>query len=320
MDDLQPPPTVGSADYQLPAPTDKDEPMTDENPDGVSAGPYGGDERPEPNAADPTPIRDNLRFADPERPDTLLNFDESGQVREESAVSRSGVTDSGVHHWREGPPPTEPMQFAEPALQDSQPLTPEAYANADRADCPHCHGTGKILTTADLLRESIGLLGNDPRELDNFVAEFYRRLLDAAPDLAPLFPEDLTRTGTGSDPNGRGKAQRDKLLHALIALATSYDPDDTEKMKVLDTHLAAFGRSHASFPRADGSGLGATLDEYHAVKVTLFGLLHDAAGERWLPEYDDVWSEAYDYAAAAMMFAGQRHALGRQLFPRTTRR
>lgn len=324
---LKPRPTVGTADYQLPESDRKDQTMSDENPDNVSAGPYGGDDPREPNPADPTP----LRFADPDNPGRVIAFDPDLGV-----VRSVPVADTGSHHWQAPPPASEPMQFHLDGTPDrgytvddvatqeadrevSQPLTPAAYANPDRPDCPHCHGTGKVLTTSDLLRASLALLGTDPRELDHFVAEFYARLLDLAPDLAPLFPADLV--DANADPDGGGKGQRDKLLNALIALGTSYDPEDSEKMRLLDQELARFGRAHAAFPsaRGNGSAVGATLEEYHAVKVVLFNLLHDVVGEAWRGEYDDAWSEAYDYAAAAMMFSGQRHALGRQLFPRTTR-
>ncbi len=191
---------------------------------------------------------------------------------------------------------------AAPNQDDSQPLVPPVRASAEV--CEACHGTGRVLTTNDLLRLSIALLGDDPAGHHEFVAEFYRRLLIEAPDLAALFPADLTDPFSG----GAGKIQRDKLLGALVALSQSYDPDapDSEGMQILDTHLATFGRSHVRFFRPDGSERGATLDEYAAVKRVLFGTLLDAAGEAWRPEFTDAWSEAYDYAAATMMYAQHR--------------
>jgi hemoglobin-like flavoprotein len=167
--------------------------------------------------------------------------------------------------------------------------------------CPHCHGTGHVLTTNDYLRESLTLLGDQG---DSVVAEFYARLLTEAPDLAPLFPADLVDPLAGAGSPGR--LQRDKLLGALVAVSQTYDRADPAAMEILDTHLATFGRSHANFQRPDGTVRGATLAEYHAVKVVLFGTLHDAAGEAWRPEYDDAWSEAYDYAVGEMLHA-QNH-------------
>jgi hemoglobin-like flavoprotein len=195
----------------------------------------------------------------------------------------------------------ENARYSDPAPADvaapDVPRAPMAFEDSLVRDlCPHCRGTGKVLTDNDLLRESLALLGDHG---DAVVREFYINLFDLAPDLAALFPADLLREDTI-------KGQRDKLLKALASLAQLYDPARSEQMGVLDTHLQSFGRMHASFNRPDGSVRGATLDEYHAVKVVLFNTLHAAAGEAWRPEYDDVWSQAYDYAAAAMLFHGQR--------------
>jgi hemoglobin-like flavoprotein len=165
--------------------------------------------------------------------------------------------------------------------------------------CPHCRGTGYALTKNDLLRESIGLLGDAG---DEVMRLFYANLLEVAPELRPLFPLDLTEPGS----LGAGRIQRDKLLGALVAVSQTYDPDRPDQMQILDNHLKSFGNSHAAFDRGDGRVQGATLAEYTAVKVVLFNTLHDVAGEAWRSEYDDVWSEAYDYAAGAMLFHGMR--------------
>jgi hemoglobin-like flavoprotein len=178
-------------------------------------------------------------------------------------------------------------------------LTAGGAVDPNRDVCPHCRGTGYVLTTNDLLRESIALLGDAG---DDVMRLFYENLLNAAPYLAPLFPRDLTTPGG----DGAGKMQRDKLLGALVAVSQTYDPDHPEQMQILDTHLETFGRSHAAFDRGNGRVQGATLAEYNAVKVVLFNTLHDVAGALWRPEYDDVWSEAYDYAAGGMLFHGMR--------------
>jgi hemoglobin-like flavoprotein len=180
-------------------------------------------------------------------------------------------------------------------------------------DCAACGGTGYVIrSTNDLLRESLELVGTGG---DMIVKEFYTRLLHAAPDLAPLFPSDLTTAQT-SDPNSPGAAQRDRLLGALVALSNSYNPDDGDSMDRLDTALEAFGRSHAAFARPDGTVQGATLDEYAAVKSVLFETLVQAAGDAWLPAYTVAWSEAYDYAAATMMH--EQHRAGFR-YPRSVR-
>jgi hemoglobin-like flavoprotein len=190
-----------------------------------------------------------------------------------------------------------PIDLPEVVEDPPAATTNSRMAAPSRADCPHCRGTGKTLTTNDLLRESVALIGQHG---DDVVREFYHRLLDVAPGLAELFPSDLL----GDDAL---KGQRDKLLQALVALATLYDPENSEQMAILDTHLATFGRSHGSFYRAsEGVTRGATLDEYQAVKVVLFGTLHDFGEALWLSEYDTAWSAAYDYAAGAMLFHGMR--------------
>lgn len=180
-----------------------------------------------------------------------------------------------------------------------------------RAPCPACFGTGRVLTVNDLLRQSLLLLGQDDTVHQKVVATFYRDLLADAPDLAPLFPDDLT------DPksDGAGKVQRDRLLAALIALGQSYDPDNVETMGVLDTHLATFGRAHAAFRRPDGTVRGASVLEYTAVWESLAGVLEELEG--WERRFTVAWQEAYEYAAARMIaaqVATEPGAFGR--FPR----
>jgi hemoglobin-like flavoprotein len=208
----------------------------------------------------------------------------------------------------------------DPATEDQSAPTRHAAADADTErisladDCPHCMGTGHVLTTNDYLRMSIQLLGDQG---DKVVAEFYARLLTEAPELASLFPDDLVDPLAGAASPGR--IQRDKLLGALVAVSQTYDRTDLSAMEILDTHLATFGRAHANFHRPDGSVRGATLAEYHAVKVVLFGTLHDAAGEAWRPEYDDAWSEAYDYAVGEMMHAQNHTDQKAARYPRPSR-
>lgn len=199
---------------------------------------------------------------------------------------------------------TGPTEWSADLLDDDRPVSPstsssrimftaEEPAAPQRDQCPVCRGTGYKMTVSDFLRESVGLIEGHE---DEVVQEFYRRLLMAAPGLAALFPDDLLTTDETHH-------QRDRLVAALAALATTYDPYSPAKMEQLDTALAAFGRHHSNFARPDGTSAGATLDEYYAVKVTLIGVFHDFAGEAWLPVYDAAWSEAFDYAAAHMLVA-----------------
>jgi len=222
-----------------------------------------------------------------------------GRVESEQ---RRAVEDSGVH------------ALPEPSI-----------VLGHKVECGECRGTGYlIMSTNDLLKESLALVTDG----DGLVREFYSRLLTAAPDLAALFPPDLLTAAAPGRPEvvsdgsalrpapTRGARQRDKLLGALIALADLYDTDSDEKMGKLDTALRAFGRSHAAFHRPDGRVLGATFDEYAAVKAALFATLADTAGSAWASEYTAAWSEAYDFAAVTMMH--EQHRAGFS-FPRQAR-
>jgi hemoglobin-like flavoprotein len=177
---------------------------------------------------------------------------------------------------------------------------PEQPPARDR--CPVCRGTGWKMTTADFLRESLALIEGKAAEA---VDLFYQRLFTVAPHLEPLFPNLVE--------------QRDRLVGALVALGTTYDPTNPAAMEALQTKLAAMGRAHSNFRRPDGTEQGATLDEYMAVKSVLLPTIIDVAeeaGVQWLPVYSAAWSEAYDFAAAHMMVAA---FAAPQSFARTVR-
>lgn len=221
---------------------------------------------------------------------TMLNIPDGQRWAELGTTTDGGkvyfrpdpVADSGVH-----------------ALPD----TTEGH----RVACTHCEGAGYVIrTTSELLRESIGLVGDGG---DMVVREFYTRLFAVAPDLAALFPPDLLTTD-------ETKRQRDRLLKAIIALSQSYNTDDPAGMDRLDTALAAFGRSHSKFRYPDGSERGATLEQYAVVKAVLFEVLVAVAGDKWVPAYTEAWSEAYDYAAGVMLAEARR---GGQQFARMPR-
>lgn len=197
---------------------------------------------------------------------------------------------------------------------------PESIGSAGiQTVCGRCGGSGIIVrSVSDLLREIAGLVPDGGG--DQIVKEFYVRLLDAAPNLASLFPGDLVTAQSG-DASSAGFSQRDRLWKALVAMLTMYDPDDRAAMERLDHALGAFGRSHAAFPRPDGSVKGATLQEYAAVQSVLMSVLHDVAGDAWRREHDAAMEEAYDYAAAHMMDEAHIAVIsGTFVMPRTVRR
>ncbi len=171
-----------------------------------------------------------------------------------------------------------------------------------REPCGPCRGTGLTLTTNDLIAESLTLLPTEPAQLDEFVREFYRRLLHAAPGLIRLFPADLV-TAEHTALDSAGKAQRDRLLNGIVTAIREYDPADDDRMDALRTHLATYGRSHRSFARPGGITAHAKMAEYILVGEILLGLLADTFGKRWLPEYSAAWAEAYEHAAVMMLHA-----------------
>ena len=114
------------------------------------------------------------------------------------------------------------------------------------------------------------------------VDDFYRELFTAHPDVRPMFPPDMT-------------AQRDKLLKAVIALATHYDRPDQ-----LMPALTAMGRRHA--------GYGVTIYQFAAVGAVLLDVLARHAAAVWTPAHEAAWTRAYDFAAGAMLMAAAETA------------
>lgn len=250
---------------------------------------------------------------------------DSGEVTEAIRVAKPAemphagpvVSDADLRRWRsEGIPgapafrevPIRQTPFARLAPSEPQPLISQA-----RTDCQECGGRGYMPGINDLLQESVKLLGGQG---DEVIRMFYSALLRAHPQLITLFPGDPTQGDFGSD--HKGAVQRDRLLKALAALADLYDPGDAEKMKHLDQALSSFGRAHASFIRQDGTIRGATLEEYAAVKEALFATLLRVAADKWKPEYTEAWSQAYDYAAAAMLTEQFRSGFAAPRFPRSS--
>lgn len=220
----------------------------------------------------------------------------------------------GVHTGQIITEPFTTEPGSEPMTTTTDPETTGSHQLEDtRPMCRECRGTGRVLNTADWLTESLGLFPTgDPVAMDGIIAEFYKRLIsfdDMKADgdkLASLFPADLT---TGEALNSKGHRQRDVLLDGVLTLMSTYDPDhlDSEPMQHLVQVLRKLGRDHAAFQRPDGTVRGATVKEYGEVLSVLVGLIHDAFGDRWLPEYDRAWADAYWFAAVEMMHSAQHH-------------
>lgn len=251
---------------------------------------------------------------------------DSGAATESFGIQRIGIRPDQVPQYEPAAVADEPPTLVQeqrwsaegiPPLRNSpfgRVAAPQPIVSQFRIDCEHCGGRGFMPGINDLLTESVALLGSDG---DEVVRLFYSSLLRAHPQLMTLFPGDPTQGDFGSD--HKGAVQRDKLLKALTALAGLYDPGDEAKMAHLDQALGSFGRAHASFVRQDGTIKGATLEEYAAVKESLFTTLVTAAGAKWKPEYTEAWSQAYDYATAVMLAEQFRSNFAAPRFPRAGR-
>lgn len=183
----------------------------------------------------------------------------------------------------------------------------------DRPTCEHCRGTGRQLSTNDLLHEMLGFLPTDDAvAMDEFVAEFYRRFLaeDAekspADRVAELFPADLVAASHDAL-DSAGKQQRDKLLTGVVQVLSDYDPEhpESEQMRRLNVALGAYGRDHAAFLRPDGTVRAATPDEYLQVRDVLHQMLREVVHGAWRREYTRVYLAAYHHAMTEMMYAAQ---------------
>jgi hypothetical protein len=186
-----------------------------------------------------------------------------------------------------GPSDTSTRLEAPPQIED------------DREDCPSCHGTGKVLTTADYLREIVAMLPGDDVSRDMIIADFYRRLVGddtvkgAATHLREFFPSDLI---TGDALNSKGNRQRDQLFNALADILSRYDPDHPggDSMRSLRTNAETWGRSHAWWYRpSDGSLYIPTPDDYIAVRNVLVSLLTEGLGAKLTVKHVQALAQAY---------------------------
>jgi hemoglobin-like flavoprotein len=111
--------------------------------------------------------------------------------------------------------------------------------------------------------------------------EFYGRLLGAAPYLAEKFPADILEATEELD--SEGLRQRDRLLKAILAVCTLWDPGNDERMPRLDEALDSMGRAHVAH--------GATFEEYAAVLRIFLAVCSDYARTANVAEV--VWTQAY---------------------------
>ncbi len=111
---------------------------------------------------------------------------------------------------------------------------------------------------------------------------FYKRLFEIAPQVRPLFPDDM-------------KEQKRKLM-TMLGVAVN-------GLNRLDTILPAvqeLGRRHI--------GYGAQPEHYSVVGEALFFTLGQGLGDDFDEETSAAWSEAYGLLSGAMIAAGQEAA------------
>lgn len=120
--------------------------------------------------------------------------------------------------------------------------------------------------TIGLLRESVSLL---PMEELGPVHEFYRRLFELAPDARPLFTRRI-------DLQARKFA--DMLAWVIAHLE---NPDE------LSREMRELGARH--------SGYGVKADHYASVGSALIWMFQQALHDRFTPEMEDAWLEAYAF-------------------------
>lgn len=112
---------------------------------------------------------------------------------------------------------------------------------------------------------------------DQAAALFYGRLFEIAPDVRPLFPEDVTEQG--------------RKLMATLAVAVS----SLDDLPALLPVVQRLGARHA--------GYGVTEEHFAPVGAALLWTLEKGLGEAFTPEVRMAWTEAYHVLATVMIDA-----------------
>jgi hypothetical protein len=204
--------------------------------------------------------------------------------------------------------PIRQTPFARFAPSDPQPLISQ-----HRIDCQECGGRGYMPGINDLLQESVKLLGDQG---DEVIRMFYSSLLRAHPQLMTLFPGNPTQGRLRLGPQGRQAAR--KVAQGLEVARRPVRPGRGGKDEA--------SRSGARLIRPMACWVhppGRHDPRRHArgVRRSEGGPVHHAAagrGRQWKPEYTEAWSQAYDYAAAAMLTEQFRSGFAAPRFPRSS--
>lgn len=111
---------------------------------------------------------------------------------------------------------------------------------------------------------------------------FYDRLFEIAPDVRPLFPEDMTE-------------QKKKLMQ-MLAIAVN----GLTKLDEILPAVQDLGRRH--------NGYDVTPAHYDKVGEALIFTLDKGLGEEFTPEVKDAWVETYGALAGVMIEAQEKAA------------
>jgi len=111
---------------------------------------------------------------------------------------------------------------------------------------------------------------------------FYGRLFEIAPEVRPLFPDDLT--------------EQKKKLMGMLATAVS----NLHQVEKIVPAVQDLGRRH--------SGYGVTADHYKPVGEALLWTLEKGLGPAFTPQVKEAWTGAYTTLASVMTEAAAKAA------------
>jgi hemoglobin-like flavoprotein len=103
---------------------------------------------------------------------------------------------------------------------------------------------------------------------------FYGRLFEIAPDVRPLFPDDMTE-------------QKSKLMAMLVTAVSNL-----HQLETILPAVKALGERH--------KGYGVTPEYYTPVGAALLWTLEKGLGPDFTPETKAAWTEAYTALAGVM--------------------
>lgn len=213
-------------------------------------------------------------------------------------VDRAGPWDDGHQHF---PPDHGGPDWRESAAAAARtPIRDVPDDQDDEGDpCPTC---GRVTPPARwFLADTLARVSTRAPQV---FATFYASLFSVRPDLAKMFPVDLA--DPSSDPSGGGHAQREKLLAAVAAVATHYNPSDPAAIAGLNDALDKMGTTHGESrmavddPDWPGGRRPLLQREYDIVNEAMVRTLAEFLGDAWTHYHNAAWWTALTYVANRM--------------------